>query len=977
MENQRGKHLQKQPGDGLYPDHPQTVQGRKQSLFFRTALSPPRLLVTIIASIFIAEVIAMVVVRAFHFQPIPYYQITLIDAGLMTVLIFPVLYFLSFWPLLRQIEKSRQAEENLRGAYDELELRVQDRTEELRQANVELQEEITERKRAEVALREAADRFRIVADFTYDWEYWRSPQNHFHYISPSCERITGYSRKAFYDDPGLFLRIVHPDDRERLAAHQHEDFFTDQAYEIEFRIIRQDGQERWIGHACQLVLDDQGQGLGRRASNRDITARKRAEEALRQSEEKFSLAFANNPAAIALTRLDDGLILDVNDTWLALNGYSRGEVVGLSARNLPIWRTPEAATHFIEELREKGSLHRWEQEFLKKSGEVFVAQLSAQLLTVHDQTLILSTLVDITERKRIEEALRKAHEELELRVQQRTKELADANRELLNEINERKEVERQLRVETTALESAANGVIITGRRGNIRWANPAFLSMTGYSLDEVLGQNPRLLKSGRHDKDFYDCLWDTVLSGNVWRGEIVNRRKDGSLYVEEQTITPLVDESGQISNFIAIKQDVSERKQAEAELERRNLELQALSTNEHKQRQLAETLRASAQALSQSLDLDAVIRTLMKHARSLVHSDTASVILVESEFLLNVRAIEGYEQWINSNLVLPFQVDGENNPFYQKLIATRKSLLLPDTAKEPNWETYPGTEQIRNWLFTPIMTEEKILGVIALGKLETNYFTGEHIQWTEALVGQAAVAIQNAWLFEQIRAGRARLQSLSRRLVEIQETERRFIARELHDHAGQTLTSLILGLGALEREADNTQNVRTRAAELKSMTDNVLEDLHRLAIKLRPASLDHLGLVPALEQLIKSFTHSTTLRIRFKAVGICEDDRLPQEMETSLYRIAQEALTNVIRHAGARHADVVVEQRGDMARILIEDDGKGFDMEHPETGGHLGLLGMQERAQMLGGKLTVESVPGKGTTLVVEVPFANSNHTSR
>ena len=137
----------------------------------------------------------------------------------------------------------------------------------------------------------------------------------------------------------------------------------------------------------------------------DITERKQAEEALRLSEEKFALSFANNPAAIAMTRLEDGLFLEVNDTWVALNGYSREEAIGHFAREMHIWPTTEAASRFVQELQEKGSLRGWEQEFLKKSGEVFVAQLSAQVLTLRGEKVILSTFVDITERKRAEEAL--------------------------------------------------------------------------------------------------------------------------------------------------------------------------------------------------------------------------------------------------------------------------------------------------------------------------------------------------------------------------------------------------------------------------------------------------------------------------------------------------------------------------------------------------------------------------------------------
>lgn len=135
---------------------------------------------------------------------------------------------------------------------------------------------------------------------------------------------------------------------------------------------------------------------------------------------------------------------------------------------------------------------------------------------------------------------------------------------IVRDITERKVADQQLRLQATALDSAANGVVITDREGAIQWVNPAFIQMTGYSLEEAVGQNPRdLVKSGKHNQAFYQDLWQTILAGKTWFGEIVNRRKDGSLYHEEQTITPVINEQGEITHYVAIKLDITARMEAE------------------------------------------------------------------------------------------------------------------------------------------------------------------------------------------------------------------------------------------------------------------------------------------------------------------------------------------------------------------------------------------------------------------------------
>jgi signal transduction histidine kinase len=209
-------------------------------------------------------------------------------------------------------------------------------------------------------------------------------------------------------------------------------------------------------------------------------------------------------------------------------------------------------------------------------------------------------------------------------------------------------------------------------------------------------------------------------------------------------------------------------------------------------------------------------------------------------------------------------------------------------------------------------------------------------------------------------------------LVEIQESERHYISRELHDETGQALTSLMLRLGMLERDLQRGISVADRVAELKHTVEEVLADLHGLAMELRPASLDHVGLVPALRQYAERMTDRHGLIVDFGAIGL-DEVRLPPEMEITIYRIVQEALVNIVQHAQATHVDVIVERRPDRVQVIIEDNGLGFDAAAAMYSGRLGLLGMRERAEMLGGHLIIDSAPRAGTTVVMEAPYDGSH----
>jgi len=296
--------------------------------------------------------------------------------------------------------------------------------------------------------------------------------------------------------------------------------------------------------------------------------------------------------------------------------------------------------------------------------------------------------------------------------------------------------------------------------------------------------------------------------------------------------------------------------------------------------------------------------------------------------------------------------------------------LVTDISNDPR--VFRGFDQegdftTRSLLCVPLRSKGQVIGVLEACNKINGLFTQKDMWLLSSLAAPAVTAIENARLFEQVRAGREQLQALSHRLVDVQEATLSRVARELHDETGQALSALLLSLSLLEHDADDPVAVITRVNELEGLVDRTLENLHRLSMNLRPASLDHLGLIPALEHYVELFGSQHGLAVQFEAVGL-GNERLPPEVETAFYRIVQEALTNVARHAQATHLDVLLERRGDQFVTIIEDNGVGFDTEAATKSGRLGLFGMRERAEMLGGTLTIESYAGAGTTVLVEIP---------
>ncbi len=490
------------------------------------------------------------------------------------------------------------------------------------------------------------------------------------------------------------------------------------------------------------------------------------------------------------------------------------------------------------------------------------------------------------------------------------------------------------------------------------YVSPSVQLVTGRPPLEFVGKTNRDMGMSSELVEVWDVALQRVFAtGEAGRIEFAFPAQDGTRYFDCRLV-PELGPGGAVATVLSVARDVTDKWLAyEAERHARFV---------------ADALREATVVLTRSLDRETVLVTLLDRLRRVVPFDRARVMLLEAASRLSVRAI------FDGDRVVPLTPEGRSefdptdHPIVHGILKTGTAVLVSDVRAHPDWSLPMDRSSEASWMGVPLFARGDVAGLFSLSKRQAGYFNEEHVRLAEAMSSQASVAVENAVLFEQMQASTVRMKALSRRLVEVQESERRSIARELHDEAGQALVSLRIGLRLLEREIAGGGTVTGLVADLMQRTDAVIDGLHRLAADLRPASLDYLGLEAALRQYSRSVGSKFGLTVRFKARGFTSE-RLPATVETALYRVVQEAITNVVRHAQATRIDVLTERRGDRVIVMVEDDGVGFEPDLVQRGNHFGLLGLRERAESLGGALTVESAPGAGTTVVVEVPSADSH----
>jgi signal transduction histidine kinase len=417
--------------------------------------------------------------------------------------------------------------------------------------------------------------------------------------------------------------------------------------------------------------------------------------------------------------------------------------------------------------------------------------------------------------------------------------------------------------------------------------------------------------------------------------------------------------------------EVAKRKQAQAEREH-------LLKLEREQRLQAEALRRTATALSSTLNYEEVLDLILKQIGLIVPRDTANIMLIEGDTARILRR-HGNPKGETHPDATPLVFDIAKFPPLQTIYTTGQPLIISNVKDAKAWIATPETDWIKSYVGVPIQIRRRVIGFLNVNSATLDFFKETDAGRLQTLAYQAGTAIENARLFKSVSEQGEQLRALTSRLAEVEEAERRRLARELHDQVGQNLTALSLNLKIVHDQIaackskppdDIIQQLVNRLADSLDLVEETTVRSRNVMDHLRPPALEEYGLLAALKWYVTGFQTRTGVDVTLN--GAEPEPRLPIVAETVLFRIAQEALTNVARHAQAGHVEVSLETDPDGVRLTVADDGVGFDVNLPSEADkderqHWGLLNMIERAYAVGGQCRVDSTPGEGTRVIVEI----------
>ena len=879
-------------------------------------------------------------------------------------------------------------------------------------------EERSERERAEEALRRSEEGYRAMFELANVGKAQADlARGRFLRVNRELCRITGYSEDELLSM--TFAELVHPEDREEdLARFRRMTRGETAEYAVEERYVCKNREVIWVSVNAALIRNASGQPWGAVATIQDITKRKRTEEELARLASFPTLnptpivetAVASEPTFIspaARERFPDLVKLGQRHPILAdLVSVDRdirksgGQPISSEVwvddvlYQRQIYAVPGSdllriyATDISERRRAEEALKRSEERFrsLVQYASDIIMILDAEGIILYESPSVVRVLgfrpderfgteafvyihPDDLETVRSRFAELRDGPDLRLPVEYRMRDSSGVWRHFeaiatnllddpvirgivvnTRDISERRQVEEALReseeLHRTVVEQAAENIFVVDLESKrILEANAALQRSLDYTLEELKGM--RLYDVVAHDQESIDKITEHIIAEKHYLvGERKYRRKDGSLIDVEVNASVILH--GDSRAMCIVAHDVTESKRAQTALR------QSLS--------VLLALREAGQVLSSTLESEEIATRLLEIMRSVAGLTAAVISRNDQEGNLRIWRSAGVEDlWPRVR-------------FTPEAKRARKEAL--ENHEQQHFKLRrPGSEdEYLVGLCLPLGVRNRIVGVLeAYG--QESLAQGDMTEIISSLTSQAASALENAWLYEELGDRERALQDLVKKLLGAQEEERRRVAYEVHDGLAQVAVAAHQNLQAFaRRHAPEAERGRRELDRILGQVRATVSDARRVIANLRPTALDDLGLAAAISLEVEHLGEEGYHVDYEEHLG---DERLPGEMEITLFRVTQEALTNARKHAGTQWVSIELRRRDGEVYLEVRDSGRGFDPAALETlgsgpGERVGFAGMRERISMLGGELKIQSRPDAGTSIAATIPLTQT-----
>jgi PAS domain S-box-containing protein len=856
--------------------------------------------------------------------------------------------------------------------------------------------DITEKKRAQESLRQSENQLTEAQQLAHVGSWNWDMETNDRTWSEELYRIFGQSLDTPASDlEAAFQKLVHPDDREFVRSSVERSISNKEACSFSYRIIRPDGAERFIHSRGNVVTDSSGKLIRMFGTAQDVTERKRTEQAISEAEQKYRDIYENASEGI-FQSTPDGRFISANPALARIHGFDSPEEFMRSRTNISqeIYVDPKRREEFKRLLAESGMVRGFEHQVRRKDGSKIWITVNARAVRDRQRDEVLyyeGTAQDITERKRTEEALRESEERY---------------RELF--------------------ENAKDACYVHDLSGEYSSVNRAAEVLSGYTREEIIGKNFRDFIAPEQMQHVNEHLGRKLLEKGETTYETELVAKDGRR-VPVEVSSHLLYENGVGVGVQGTARDITERKRAEDAIRQSERDYRGLFENAHdailiiqpeheivlevNQRACeiyginrAEFIGMSLETISKNIERgrlriketlgcgtsynyetiqrrgDGTEMFLDINASVVEYKGQTAIQSINRDITKQKRGEEALRQseerfskaFHSSPAALSIALleDGRllevNAAFLRMTGFSREEVIGRSTLELGLWDRQHRLMMADSLRKRRPMRDIEIKFQKKSGEIRDGLLSVELIQLGTA--GPSVLGIAQD-ITESKRIKEA-LQNYPRQLIEAQEAERQSIARELHDQIGQVLTAIQLNLQAVG-ETCETIEARALIDEGVVIVDEALCQVRGLSFELRPSVLDDLGLVAALRWYTDRFAQRTGIHAT-TAINLRQPPvRFSLELQTACFRIVQEALTNVVRHAKARNVEIELKGLNDEIRLSIKDDGIGFDMNSQDPAHfttHVGLRGMRERALALGGRLGVKSSPARGTKICAHFP---------